>query len=122
MTKPRAKPAKPPSRPVVSTGWFGVPGGPESRSTPVHVVKGRIPICGAKVGDDQEYQWCAMGVFRGYVECKNCIRILNAKVKKVSVALQKELEGLIIGKDKGRSIIDYIKLERLLLEELRFER
>ena len=56
-----------------STGWFGIPGGPESASTKVHVVDANAkPICGARIGAHQRYQWCSHGAWLEGVECKRC--------------------------------------------------
>jgi hypothetical protein len=59
----------------LSIGWYGIPGGPSYRSTPVHVhARGHGPICGAKLSSKMQYQWCSHGVQREYIECGNCLR------------------------------------------------
>jgi len=55
-----------------ATGWYGIPGGPESRSTKVHIVFNGIPVCGTNVGKNQSFQWCANGIQLDYVECERC--------------------------------------------------
>lgn len=73
-----------------STGWFGIPGGPASKSTKVHIIKrrdtskpgsrGKI-ICGSKVSSKHEYQWCTPGY--GFddeylkLECQKCYKIAH---------------------------------------------
>lgn len=64
------------------TGWWGIPGGPESASTKTHITKfgfnsrnaGRVPVCGAYIGPHQEFQWCSYGVRLEYIECERCKR------------------------------------------------
>ena len=71
----------------LSTGWFGIPGGYESQSTKVHIVRGGKPICGANLRDDQAYQFCAGGARLEYVECRRC-KASNV----VTEIVRKELE------------------------------
>ena len=61
-------------RTVYSTGWFGVPG--EISYQKVHVVYryGHALLCGAKVSDRAEFQFCAAGIHEKYVTCGNCQR------------------------------------------------
>lgn len=74
------------------TGWFGIPGGPAHRSLPVHVVRTgtRQPICGARVGPKQAFQWCASGIQFSYIECERC----KKKVAKVREALRNAAQAL----------------------------
>lgn len=58
----------------LATGWFGIPGGPEHRSTKVHVVRDGTPVCGARVGPEMQFQWCAPGTYWPYVDCTRCGR------------------------------------------------
>lgn len=71
-------------------GWFGVPGGPVSRSTKVHIVKRRdrlkldsrgVIVCGSKIGLEQEFQWCAPGYGLAddslIYECQKCYKIAS---------------------------------------------
>jgi hypothetical protein len=60
------------------TGWYGIPGGPESRSTRVHVAYcgTRLPICGSILSTRQEFQFSAAGIKEAYVECKRCLRMI----------------------------------------------
>lgn len=62
------------------TGWFGIPGGPESGNTKVHVCE-KIetpslvrfqPVCGAQLSPQMEFQYCAHGVVSQYIECERC--------------------------------------------------
>lgn len=58
------------------TGWFGVPGDfSGDKSTKVHIVdmEKKQPACGSMVGDDQEFQYCAVGVYEEFLECGHCI-------------------------------------------------
>ncbi len=59
---------------MIATGYFGIPG--TSRTTLVHIVDNGRPICGSRVGPDQQFQWCAGGVRLEYVECARCIKRL----------------------------------------------
>lgn len=70
-------------------GWFGIPGGPESRSTLVHIVDDNDkPICGSRLSRLMKFQWCGgmdltRPVFQfgtGNIECKRCL----AAARKVS--------------------------------------
>jgi hypothetical protein len=62
-----------PSKTTVETGYFGVPDGPRrGRSTKVHAVENGKPICGARIGLDMVYQWCARWVQWSYLECEHC--------------------------------------------------
>ena len=65
-------------------GWFGIPGAPERFSTKTHIVKDGRPVCGARLGPTQEFQWCSpMG---GYVpECRRCAQIEALLKRKCSV-------------------------------------
>lgn len=65
--------------PEFTTGWYGIPGGPSYRSTKTHVLQHGEPICGVKVSDDHEFQWCCHGI-GSFLECGNCKRVL-AKMK-----------------------------------------
>ena len=56
----------------IETGWFGIPGGPEWRSTKVHICMRRRPVCGTRMGPNQQFQFCATGMYMPYVECKRC--------------------------------------------------
>jgi len=49
--------------------------------TKTHIVFDGKPICGASIGKKLKFQWCANGVRRDYVECKNCLRCLDAYLK-----------------------------------------
>jgi hypothetical protein len=55
-------------------GWFGIPGGPEWRSTKTHIVIQGKPVCGTRLGEEQEFQWCS---YIGAIapECRSCQRI-----------------------------------------------
>lgn len=56
---------------MYKTGYYGSP----HRVTKVHIVKAKEgPICGAKIGIDLSFQWCADGVVWNYVECQSCKR------------------------------------------------
>jgi hypothetical protein len=54
-------------------GWFGIPGGPEWRSTKTHIViQGKL-VCGVQLSKKQEFQWCSdIGVI--IPECRSCRR------------------------------------------------
>lgn len=60
------------------TAWFGVPGSARGRRT-VHFTANdgqrERPICGARVPDDSQPQWCAHRWLVAYCECKSCLRI-----------------------------------------------
>jgi len=56
----------------MSTGYFGIPGRPERNSHHVHIVDGGKPVCGTHVHPKAQYQWCASGIERSYVDCQRC--------------------------------------------------
>ena len=61
----------------IGVGWFGIPGGPDYKSTKTHVVvsPGKL-LCGSRLGKNMEFQWCS-GV-DGYVpKCEHCKKILE---------------------------------------------
>lgn len=63
---------------MISTGWWGIPGmisDSATRATKVHAARDGKPICGARVGPTQAFQWCAAGVQRDYLECKRCLKL-----------------------------------------------
>lgn len=56
------------------TGWFGNP----KRGTLVHVVDMYDkPICGSRIGEDMEFQWCAPSIKLDYIECEKCKKKSN---------------------------------------------
>lgn len=62
--------------PNEATGYYGIPG--EHRFTKVHVVSRdkKGPICGARIGAEMEFQWCAWHAMWGFIECEHCKRIV----------------------------------------------
>lgn len=64
---------------LFSTGWFGIPGANGRWSTKVHVIvrQDRRPVCGARLSPRQEFQWCAAGIHREYLECQRCRRVVD---------------------------------------------
>ena len=61
----------------MSIGWFGIPGASSRFSTLTHVVSGGKPICGAKLGPKQEFQWCAYGTKAIECECRRCKKAIE---------------------------------------------
>lgn len=59
------------------TGWFGIPGAPETCSSKVHFVQDRVPICHAPLRKGQQFQVCAVGWKFKLVECQRCKNIAN---------------------------------------------
>jgi hypothetical protein len=43
----------------------------------IHVVSAGVPICGYKPAARMQQQICAMKVYRDYLTCKKCIRIID---------------------------------------------
>jgi hypothetical protein len=67
------------------TGWFGRyeyrgKSGVRHFATATHVVENGVPVCGVILHPDMEFQWCGSGIVREYVECRNCQRVLRARV------------------------------------------
>jgi hypothetical protein len=62
-------------RTTIATGWFGIPGGQTSRSTKVHVVDKNGPICGSRLSEKQQFQFCSRGARIEWIECRNCLQI-----------------------------------------------
>jgi hypothetical protein len=57
----------------LQTGYFARPvNGPTGKSTNVHIVDGRMPICGYKPHHTMQFQWNANGVVLSYVGCEKC--------------------------------------------------
>lgn len=57
----------------MTTGFFGIPGRePTHNSHKVHVVDKDKPVCGTRIHPKAQYQWCAHGIERSYVECERC--------------------------------------------------
>lgn len=57
------------------TGYFGVPGGYGGK---VHVVQNGKPVCGTPLPRKSEFQWCAHGIERQYVECERCMAFIRS--------------------------------------------
>ena len=57
-------------------GWFGIPGGLACDSTKTHVIVGKKLLCGAKVSEAQEFQFCAFLPKSNYdyIECRHCLK------------------------------------------------
>ena len=52
----------------MKTGYFA-----NVTHTKVHIVRGNDkPVCGSRIGDNMEFQWCSMGIYMPYVECEHC--------------------------------------------------
>ena len=64
-----------------ATGWWGIPGGPESRSTKVHVKEDGKPICGSRMANNQRFQWCAWGAHWDYIECERCKDMIRREIQ-----------------------------------------
>jgi hypothetical protein len=58
-------------------GWYGIPGGPEWRSTKTHAVVEGKPLCGSKLGENMEFQWCSTIEGNHLPECKRCEKVLR---------------------------------------------
>ena len=54
----------------MKTGYFAN----TKRFTKVHIVTSGKPLCGVRIGTDKQFQFCANGVYRRYVECARCRR------------------------------------------------
>ena len=62
----------------MSTGYWGIPGGPSHKITKVHyTLDGRYPkpLCGSKLSPLMHFQRCAAGFEDRYVECARCRRM-----------------------------------------------
>lgn len=57
-------------------GWFGIPGGPEWRSTKTHAMVNGKPLCGSRLGENMEFQWCSTIEGNHLPECKRCEKAL----------------------------------------------
>jgi hypothetical protein len=56
---------------MLATGYYGIPGREGGK---VHVSTPDGPICGIRVDPQAQFQWCANGYVRSYVECARCRR------------------------------------------------
>lgn len=61
----------------MQTGYFATPGKSCPRAK-VHLVVDGKPICGSQMGTDSIFQWCSQTVCREWVECKRCLKSLDA--------------------------------------------
>ena len=64
---------------VFSTGWYGSPYRKGNGTVHVKVKGERLPVCGARIGEDMSFQWCAHGIREEWIECGSCKRILGLK-------------------------------------------
>jgi len=66
----------------LSTGWFGVPG--TQRSTNVHVLDNETKkcLCGYSPNKNYQFQWCAWGIEKDYLECEGCKTISKKLLNK----------------------------------------
>jgi len=68
------------------TGWFGRyrltdrPRYAQWFATVTHAVEDGRPVCGVVLYPDMEFQWCASGIHRESLECRNCKRVLHARI------------------------------------------
>jgi len=69
-----------------NTGWWGVPGPEWWRSTKTHGRrKGeRGPMCGAKLSDEQRWQWCAGGLYVEWIDCERCQGVIRRLRRELS--------------------------------------
>ena len=74
---------------VISTGWFGEPG-KTNRKSKVHLVSKGKPVCGAKMGPRQQFQWCSHDIQWGYIECESCRKV----ARKIAQNFINDLKGL----------------------------
>lgn len=67
------------ARPLVTTGYWGRPGRRETL-TKVHArLAGETnPLCGVRVHEQAQYQWCANQAVTSYIECRSCTKALPA--------------------------------------------
>lgn len=74
----------------MSTGWFGVPG-EEGTQTKTHFVgdDGK-PICGSRIRQDSEFQFCSWRRVLHYVECERCRAIELKRLEKIWIAQRDE--------------------------------
>lgn len=58
----------------ISTGWWGTPWtrGERERISKVHFAFKGKPLCGARLAEDMEYQWCSDTMNFEYVDCERC--------------------------------------------------
>ena len=82
------------------TGYFGNP--KTGRSTKVHLVIQNKPICGAKVSEGMEYQWCAQNAFYEYLSCDKCKKMWQDNQKALEAKAMKlgGMESLPTREDK----------------------
>lgn len=71
----------------IETGYFMKPG--TRQVTLVHLVRGGKPICGAKIGEDMEFQWCASFKWLEAVTCTTCRRLEGVGEQKETESAKK---------------------------------
>lgn len=72
---------------VTATGWWGIPGR-ENPLAKIHAVCDGKAICGKIPHVKSIFQWCANGLYRSYVECKTCIKIIDEEAMTRKQALE----------------------------------
>lgn len=60
---------------TITTGYFADP--EEKTWTKVHAVRNGKPLCGCKISDGMEYQWCSQTIQKKYIECERCLQKLK---------------------------------------------
>lgn len=58
----------------ISTGFYGVPGGYGGK---VHLHQSGRPMCNARLKPESQFQWCAHGIVKRFLECEKCKRIAD---------------------------------------------
>ena len=82
------------------TGYFAMPG--TDRRTKVHVVgEHNQLLCKLHVGDGMTFQFCANGIYKEYLECKLCKRLID-EAETIEAALQRRGRAFKRGPGSGK--------------------
>jgi hypothetical protein len=63
----------------ITTGYFGIPGSRKGNFT-VHAVSSGKPICGTRMPDKAEFQWCCHSINYQFLECEKCKKIARTPI------------------------------------------
>jgi len=77
----------------MGTGWFGVPG---KMGGMVHLVSSGKPVCGTRLAEGSQYQWCSPRANLEMVECRRCRKIGAKELRRAACGLSEaaaKLEG-----------------------------
>lgn len=67
-----------PNTVLLTTGWFGVPGGPPGGKVHLVTAADKRPVCHTHLHPQAEFQFCAQDIRWDYLECGKCRDVARA--------------------------------------------